>query len=50
MWTFLEFFFCANKFYVFSAGATLIFPKLCMVNYALLCDSSLLIMSATDEN
>jgi len=36
--------------YTFSARKSVLFsPKLCRLNYALLCDSSLLVMSAKDK-
>jgi len=38
-----------EKVYVFSTVTSLISPKLSLLNYALLCDSSLLIMSAKDK-
>ena len=50
VWTFLEVFICENKFYVLSTVTSLFSPKLCRLNCALFCDSSLLIMSAKDEN
>jgi len=38
-----------EKIYVFSTVTSLISPKLNLLNYALLCDSSLLTMSAKDK-
>ena len=48
MWTFLEVFICGKKS-VFSTATSHISPNLCVLNCALPCDSSLLIMSAKDN-
>jgi len=49
MRTFLKVFICGNKFYVFSKVTSLISPKVCRLNCALLCDASLLVMNAKDK-
>jgi len=48
MWSFLEVFICGNKFCVSSTVISLISPKFCRLNCALLWDSLLLITSAKD--
>jgi len=49
MWTFLKVFICGNKFCFQHSKPVLFSPKLYGLNWILIYDSSLLIMSARDK-